>query len=86
MRLAAILAISLSLGGCVTAQERAERINAADAAACQSYGAVVGSPEYIQCRTVKSQQHEIASATISAAAVGNAPKTCHSFGATTTCW
>lgn len=81
-----ILLLESFLSGCVTAAERASQLSSADDAACRSYGAVAGSEPYIQCRTTKSQQHEQADATIRAALVGGAPTTCHSSGATTTCY
>jgi hypothetical protein len=57
VRIAVVLAVGISLAGCVSAQERqaqadaqAAAINAHDDAQCQSYGAAPGSPSYIQCR------------------------------------
>lgn len=49
MRVMAILALSLSLGGCITDDLIAER-NARDDQKCQSYGARPGSDAYVNCR------------------------------------
>ena len=69
MRLAIILCVGLlaplALAGCVTSQERAERAAAArariaqeDDSTCRSYGAMPGTPAYIQCRTTRDQMHQ----------------------------
>jgi len=68
MRLAIILCVgivALTLAGCVTSQERAERAAAArariaqeDDSICRSYGAMPGTPAYIQCRTTRDQMHQ----------------------------
>lgn len=68
------LLLGVTLSGCVTfaeqvANERMERLKASDDAECRSYGAVPGSEAYIQCRTTKSQQHELALAQVDAASM-----------------
>lgn len=80
------LALSILVGGCVAAGERALQLAAADDTACQSYGARPGSDAYIQCRTTKSMQHEAASAAIRAAIVGAPPSSCTTIGITTNCY
>lgn len=44
---------ALSLGGCMTTEERI----ASDDRECQSYGVVSGSPGYVDCRMRLDQQH-----------------------------
>jgi hypothetical protein len=78
MRTLVVLAVALAMSGCVTPQEREAMQTRADDASCQSYGAKPGSPEYVQCRTAKSQQHEMANATMAAAVISS--PTCTSFG------
>ena len=53
--------------GCVSDEERAERISSSDDAACQSYGAQTGSQEYFQCRMMKDQQRQANNAALAAA-------------------
>lgn len=80
-----LLAIGMLLSGCLTAQERALQLSAADDDACRSYGAAPGSDAYVQCRTTKSQQHEMAAAAVRAAIIGAPPTSCTTFGTTTNC-
>jgi hypothetical protein len=52
-----------------TAEDRAIQANAADDAACQSYGAQPGSQAYFQCRMLKDQQRQANDAAIRAAVI-----------------
>nr|QDF38263.1 hypothetical protein FJN17_12170 [Bradyrhizobium symbiodeficiens] len=67
MRVVAILALSLSLGGCITDDWAAERI-ARDDQKCQSYGARPGSDAYVNCRAQLDSARTTANAIDSAAA------------------
>ena len=60
--LAAAVTAGFALSGCVTAQEMAAQVAAADDGDCRSYGAEPGSQTYFQCRMTKSQQHEYVAA------------------------
>lgn len=79
MRRISVLVVAMLMAGCVTTQEQIALQAKADDAACQSYGAKPSTPEYIQCRTTKSQQHEMALATVMAG--DSSPTTCRSYGA-----
>jgi hypothetical protein len=60
-----LLGLPLALSGCMTTEQRAElkaQIAAADDSECRSYGADKGTPAYVECRTVKDQQHAQAEA------------------------
>jgi starvation-inducible outer membrane lipoprotein len=46
-----ILCLALLLTGCVSAQERLRQNAAIDDSKCRSYGAEVGTPAYVRCRT-----------------------------------
>lgn len=50
MRVVAILAVSLSLGGCLTSEQLIAERNAKDDQKCQSYGARPGTDAYVNCR------------------------------------
>jgi hypothetical protein len=68
-RASVILLIALcgSMTGCMSAEERAQRISSADDDACQSYGAQPGTTEYFQCRMMKDQQRQATSAALASA-------------------
>lgn len=55
IKLLAIVPLCIALGGCVTAQERAQQaraqFDAIDDQQCRSYGAQPGSDVYVNCRT-----------------------------------
>jgi hypothetical protein len=55
MRVLIAMVALLTLSGCMTAQERAEQVQAKNASqddqSCRSYGAAPGTPAYITCRT-----------------------------------
>jgi hypothetical protein len=58
-----LIAMALTLSGCLTAEERARMAaeqNAADDAKCQSYGAKPGTDIYVTCRmrVVEQRQEE----------------------------
>jgi hypothetical protein len=56
-----LLGLPLALSGCATPEELAAaraQVAAADDSQCRSYGAEKGTPDYIQCRMVKDQQHD----------------------------
>ena len=55
MRYVFILVLAGSLAGCVSAEERAQRNAAADAAACTALGAQPGTDIYIQCMLMQRQ-------------------------------
>jgi hypothetical protein len=60
-----LLGLPLALSGCMTTEQRAElkaQVAAADDSECRSYGADKGTPAYVECRTVKGQQHAQAEA------------------------
>lgn len=50
MRVMAILALSLSLGGCLTSEQLVAERNAKDDQKCQGYGARPGTDAYVNCR------------------------------------
>jgi hypothetical protein len=88
MRNIFVLALMLPLCGCLTAQERQDRVqqawneqhakfDAMDDQECRSYGAAQGSPAYIDCRS------KLMAARYSAPATG--PTTCVRNGNITTC-
>jgi outer membrane lipoprotein SlyB len=86
--LAAMLA--LPLAGCETMATdgpHSPKVAAIDDSECQSYGAKVGSAEYIHCREVKSQTHEQTMATVLAGGSGGGgggSTTCQGAGGNTT--
>lgn len=53
--LALIALVALSLGGCVSAQERAAQIAAVDDETCRGYGVARGSELYVRCRMTREQ-------------------------------
>ena len=53
-----MLILAALCSGCMSAQERSERIAAADEDACISYGAQPGTQAYFQCRMAKDQQRQ----------------------------
>jgi hypothetical protein len=71
MRVIAILALGLSLGGCITDDLIAQR-NARDDQKCQSYGARPGTDAYVTCRAQLDSARATARA-IDGAAPGPAP-------------
>lgn len=62
-----IASLSLLCSGCLTTEEQAAQIAAADDASCQSYGAKPGTDIYIQCRMQKDQQRQANRAAVAAA-------------------
>lgn len=50
MRIVAVVVLGLSLGGCLTTEERIAERSAKDDQKCQSYGARPGTDAYINCR------------------------------------
>jgi hypothetical protein len=49
-RLLLIVALTLPMGGCLTAAEQARQIEATDDAACRDAGTKRGTPAYAKCR------------------------------------
>jgi hypothetical protein len=62
--------IAISVGGCKTAEQQLADAAAADDASCRSYGAVVGTPVYVQCRLQKEQERQEAEASRRVLAAG----------------
>lgn len=50
-----VLALALSLGGCLTTEQQAARDASRDDTKCQSWGVAKGSPDYVQCRAQLEQ-------------------------------
>lgn len=78
MRIFAVSAVALALTACASEQERqaqaqaqAAAMQANDDAQCRSYGAVPGSPEYIQCRMNIDNQRAAMRQMIAGQLVGN---------------
>lgn len=66
LKLALLLSVPLFQIGCVSDQQQAENLVAADDAQCRSYGAPHGSQAYFQCRLMKDQQRQANMAAIAA--------------------
>lgn len=66
MRVVAILAVSLSLGGCLTDEQLIAERNAKDDQKCQSYGARPGTDAYVNCRAQMDSARTTATAINSA--------------------
>lgn len=54
-----IIALAATLGGCVSAHERAARIAAVDDATCRGYGVARGSELYVRCRMTREQTRAV---------------------------
>lgn len=67
MRFVAILALSLSLGGCLTDEQLIAERNAKDDQKCQGFGARPGSDAYVNCRAQMDSARTTARAIDSAA-------------------
>ena len=67
MRVMAILALSLSLGGCLTSEQLIAERNAKDDQKCQGYGARPGTDAYVNCRAQLDSARTTAIAVDSAA-------------------
>ena len=59
-RLLLIVALTLPMGGCLTAAEQAREIEASDDAACRDAGTKPGTPAYAKCRETMSNQRAMA--------------------------
>ncbi len=74
MRILAVFALALLLGGCVTDEESMAQAkvknDALDHQTCQSYGAKPGTNIYIQCRMQRQHTRDVGDSAIAAAAVG----------------
>ncbi|PJG56618.1 hypothetical protein CVM73_03450 [Bradyrhizobium forestalis] len=66
MRVVVILALGLSLGGCLTGEQLIAERNAKDDQKCQGYGARPGTDAYVNCRA------QLDSARTTARAIDNA--------------
>jgi len=58
-RLLLILALTLPIGGCLTAAEQAREIEASDDAACRDAGTKPGTPPYAKCREDMSNRRRM---------------------------
>jgi outer membrane biogenesis lipoprotein LolB len=67
LRILIISVVSALLAGCASHEERAASIANADDAACQSYGAQLGTQAYFQCRMAKDQQRQANNAALAGA-------------------
>jgi hypothetical protein len=54
-----VVAVTFSLGGCLTAEEQAQKIAASDDAACRDAGTKPGTPPYAQCREDMSNRRHM---------------------------
>jgi hypothetical protein len=59
-RLLFIVALTLPIGGCLTAAEQAQEIAAHDDAACRDAGTKPGTPAYAKCREDMSNRRQMA--------------------------
>jgi hypothetical protein len=58
-RLLLIVALTLPMGGCLTAAEQARQIEASDDAACRDAGTKRGTPAYAKCREDMSNRRHM---------------------------
>jgi hypothetical protein len=54
-----VVAVTFSLGGCLTAEEQAQKIAASDDAACRDAGTKPGTPAYTKCREDVSERRHM---------------------------
>ena len=76
--LALLSVATLALAGCKSTVEMRAEQDAADAAACQSYGAKPGTDTYVRCRTDLQRNHAIEDAALTPVVV--APPLGYGFG------
>ena len=71
----ALLALALPalLSGCMTAEEHAAAVIAADDEECQSYGGQPWSPAYMRCRALIDRQRQAVADALVAPDLGAAP-------------
>ena len=63
-RLWLALTLASLVSGCVTSEDRAAAVIAADDDACRSYGAQPWTPVYLRCRVAMDRQREAVAATL----------------------
>jgi hypothetical protein len=54
-----VVAVTFSLGGCLTAEEQAQKIAASDDAACRDAGTKPGTPPHALCREDMSNRRHM---------------------------
>ena len=73
LRLPLAVALAAVLSGCMTAEDHAAAVIAADDAECQSYGGQPWTPAYIRCREAIFQQRQAIAAHLAGVSLAEGP-------------
>src|SRR5580692_4136177 len=73
LRLSLALTLATLLSGCMTSEDRAAAVIAADDDQCRSYGAQPWTPAYVRCRLAISERRQESAAFLAGVTLGQAP-------------